>query len=83
MPRPTRAAIRKAIKRTAEIVGDTPLDFMLMVMRCEDNDIATRLEAAKAAAPFVHRKLATLEVTGEGGGPLVVKIVKFADASVS
>ena len=43
----------------------TPLDFMLAVMRDETNDLAVRFDAARAAAPFVHPRLSTInaEVT--------------------
>jgi hypothetical protein len=32
---------------------------------------------AKAAAPYVHARLASTEVEGDGGGPLVVEILRF------
>jgi hypothetical protein len=56
-----------------------PLDFLLATMRDEGNDFATRLNAAKAAAPYVHAKLASVEVGGADGGSLVVEIVRFSD----
>lgn len=36
-------------------------------------------DAARDAAPYVHAKLASVEHKGEGGGPLVLEIVRFAD----
>lgn len=54
-------------KRTAEIQsaveasGITPLEFMLDVMR-NGTDQAMRFEAAKAAAPYVHAKLSSVEL---------------------
>lgn len=78
--------VGSATKKTREIAdkaaesGITPLEFMLNVMREElisglepaDQLKATmlRFEAAKAAAPYVHPKLASIEHTGEGGGPI-------------
>ena len=74
-----------ATKRTREIAeraaeeGITPLEYMLQVMRTpsdhEDEKIqiareAMRFEAAKAAAPYIHPRLAAVEVTGENGGPV-------------
>lgn len=61
--------------------GLTPLEFMLKIMRNDTppdgaNDAQTlafhslRFEAAKAAAPYVHAKLASVEVTGKDGGPV-------------
>ena len=61
-------------KRTAEQAaaveasGLTPLDYMLAVMRDLSMDDAKRLDAAKAAAPYVHAKLSSMELTGKDGG---------------
>jgi hypothetical protein len=58
-------------KRTAEIQkaveasGLTPLDYMLMVMRDEAEDSPRRLAAATAAAPYVHAKLSSIELSGD------------------
>lgn len=52
--------------------GLTPLDYMLTVLRDIKGAAEVRLEAAKAAAPYVHPKLANIELTGKGGGPLVM-----------
>lgn len=68
---PNRATAEKA-KKIAES-GLTPLDFMLQVMRDPSQEDAVRLDAAKAAAPYVHPKLATIQHTGANGGPIEVK----------
>lgn len=54
--------------RQAEIAasGLTPLDFMLNVMRDDQNDLATRLDAAVKAAPYVHPRLAAIESKHSG-----------------
>jgi hypothetical protein len=41
--------------------GITPLDHMLAVLRDEERTPAERMEAAKAAAPYVHARLAHIE----------------------
>ena len=46
--------------------GGTPLDYMLQVMRDEENDLATRLDAAVRAALYVHKMLAALDHTHSG-----------------
>lgn len=86
-----------ATKRTREVAdkaaseGITPLEYMLQVMRTEPSAelderdmlsaITLRFEAAKAAAPYIHPKLSAVEVTGEGGGPVLQEIViKVVDA---
>jgi hypothetical protein len=57
-----------ANKRTREIADavaasgeETPLEFLLRVMRTSEDPVR-QLDAAKAAAPFVHARLAAVEV---------------------
>ena len=85
-------------KRTQEIVeaaladGLTPLEYMLKVMRKEpsldmepkDFIAATmmRFEAAKAAAPYIHPRLAAVEHSGPNGtslAPPVIHLVRDED----
>lgn len=54
-------------RRTRETIaaveqGLTPLAYLTSVYRDESIDIRCRLEAAKAAAPYVHPKLSQIEV---------------------
>lgn len=81
-----------ATKRTREIAdkaaedGVTPLEFMLAIMRTEPGDIedprllvdhqAMRFEAAKAAAPYIHPRLAAVEHTAPDGIDLRVSKVE-------
>jgi hypothetical protein len=54
-------------RRTQELLnavergGMTPLEYLLSVMRDEAAGKPERLEAAKAAAPYVHARLASIE----------------------
>lgn len=41
-----------------------PLDYLLSIMRDEDLPRPDRVDAAKAAAPYVHAKLASVEHKG-------------------
>lgn len=50
--------------------GITPLEYLIHVMR-EGEDEKLRFEAAKAAAPYVHPRLAAIEHTGADGEPLI------------
>jgi hypothetical protein len=82
-----------ALVAAVEASGVTPLDYMLDLMRKpypEDADALTkvtmdgmRFEAAKAAAPYVHPKLAAIEHSGPEGAPLTVEIVRFGADSAS
>ena len=62
-------------KRTAEAqekaaeTGIMPLDYMLHVMRTSEDE-RMRMSAAQAAAPYVHAKLSSIEVSGADGGPI-------------
>jgi|SRR5215469_4012506 len=41
--------------------GQSPLDFLLEVMRDTRNNVAVRMFAARSAAPYVHARLAHIE----------------------
>lgn len=62
MNRATEDAIAQA-----EAGGEMPLDFLLRIMRDAEAEEAKRIDCAKAAAPYLHAKLANIEanVTGE------------------
>jgi hypothetical protein len=57
-------------KKTAEVQaavaasGLTPLDYMLGVLRDPAYGPLLRMDAAKAAAPYVHPKLSATELSG-------------------
>jgi hypothetical protein len=74
---PNKATAKKAEEIAKS--GLTPVDYLLSVMRDTEKQEATRIEAAKAVAPYVHPKLANIELAGKDGGPLQVQVIKFAD----
>ena len=47
--------------------GIMPLDYMLKIMRNSKEDAALRFQAAKAAAPYLHATLSSVDmaVTGQ------------------
>lgn len=63
-------------KKTAERIeaieasGLVPLDFMLPVLRDEAESMENRMWAAEKAVPYVHAKLASVEVIGAPDKPL-------------
>ena len=59
-------------KKQAEIAetGETPLDYMIRVMRDKTVEHDRRDKMAAAAAPYVHSKLAAIEHTGKDGGAI-------------
>ena len=58
---PNRASQRRQAQVAAS--GLSPLDFLIATLRNESLDLPTRLEAARAAAPFVHPRLAVIDST--------------------
>lgn len=65
--RPKGAINAKTAERTEAIIasGLTPLDYLLSILRDENMAADDRMEAAKAAAPYVHARLAAIEHSGE------------------
>jgi hypothetical protein len=72
---PNKATAEK--RAEIEASGLTPLDYMLSVLRDENKPADMRMDAAKAAAPYVHAKLASVEHKGEDGGPLQIVVRQF------
>ena len=66
---------RRTAAKTAEIAasGLTPLEFLLHVYRTEGNDIALRVNAAKAAAPYVHPSLSSVDMALTGNVTIGVR----------
>jgi len=70
--RPKGARNKATAKREREIAksGLTPLEYMLQVMRNPKASEDRRDDMAKAAAPYVHPKLASMQHSGPRGGPI-------------
>jgi hypothetical protein len=84
----TRNHKNAALVAAVEASGITPLDVMLLTMRAAwaeaekiDDPLASlqlkamAVDTAHKAAPYVHAKLANIELNGKDGGPLTVKVV--------
>ena len=67
---------RATAVRQAEIAasGETPLDYMLRVMRDETADPSRRDDMARAVAPYVHPKLAAVEQKDKDHRNIVIQI---------
>lgn len=63
---------KATLKRKAEIAtsGLSPLDYMLGILRDEEQEQSARFAAAQQAAPYCHPKLASTELKGPGNAPL-------------
>lgn len=60
-----------------EDTGETPLEFMLKIMRDDQATRAERLDMAKAAAPYVHARLSSVDAKVQGDMGMTVEIVRF------
>lgn len=70
--RPSGAQNRRTVEQAeaVEASGLTPLEYLTSVYRDIEADEAKRIDAAKAAAPYVHAKLSSVEVSGPDGGAI-------------
>ena len=59
-----------AAREKAEATGITPLEFMLQVMRDEQAERSERLDMARAAAPYIHARLSSVEARVETVEPV-------------
>lgn len=71
-PNKKTAETQKAVEES----GVTPLEYMLQVMRDPMNEAKERLSAAVAAAPYVHAKLSSVELTGKDGGAVEITTIE-------
>lgn len=71
--RPKGAANKASVAREKAIKasGLSPLDFMLKTFRDRKQPVNIRLDAAKAAAQYVHPKLSAVTLKGDPDNPLV------------
>jgi Family of unknown function (DUF5681) len=77
-PKGSRNGRTRALIEAVQAGGEMPLDYMLAVMRDKTQSPKRRLEAARAAAPFCHPKLTSIEHSGLPDKPPITGIeVRF------
>ena len=54
-----------AAKLALENPGESPLDFLLSIMRDEDIELGVRIDCAKACMPAMHPRLQAIKVQDE------------------
>lgn len=80
--RPKGSVNKKTAAMQAELAAagtETPLEYMLRVMGDRTAEHSRRDDMAKAAAPYLHAKLASIEHKGPDGGAIVIKVVKYTN----
>ena len=73
--RPKGAASRanEQVRQEAAETGELPLAYMLRIMRDPSQPVGRRDDMAKAAAPFCHSRLSSVEHSGEISRPTVIR----------
>ena len=66
-PAMAKNVIDREAREKAHASGQTPLDFLLEVMRDGTSEKHQRIDAAKAAAPYMHARLNAVELSGSVG----------------
>lgn len=54
--------------------GETPLEYMLRVLRDPTTEYSRKDELSKAAAPYMHPRLASTEIKGDADKPIAHKL---------
>ncbi len=62
--------LNEEARKAALAGGTSPLEFLLAAMRDDEREFSVRLDAAKAAAPYVHARLASVGLSGPDDGPI-------------
>jgi hypothetical protein len=75
------ARIDAEARQRAVAGGMMPLDYLLSIMRDENEDKRQRIDAAKAAAPYCHSRLSSTAVSRPSGGPVAVQTTNVLDVS--
>jgi hypothetical protein len=68
--------VSEAARAKAAAEGITPLEYMLGVLRDIHQPPATRMDAAKAAAPYMHSRLESVKHTGDPQNPVAITRVE-------
>lgn len=62
-----------------------PLDYLLGILNDSRATKSRKFDAARAAAPYLHSRLSSTELTGKGGGPVQwgIDLSKLNDEELS
>lgn len=78
--RPTGSVSKRGVRLSKQVLANlelnsavNPLQYMLAVIQDDRQKPNIRLQAAIAAAPYVHPKLSSVELKGDSAAPLQVQ----------
>jgi hypothetical protein len=73
--------MRQRVRKKPMQSVTAPLDHLLEIMRDKNQDARSRLDAAKAAAPYRHARLSSTELSGPNGSAVQVQTTQKLDIS--
>ena len=80
MPKiPRRKTNKQKLIAEAAKGGIMPLDYILKQMRDKNTSAEVRMDAAKAAAPYLHSRMASITVSGS----LKIDVSKLPDEALA
>lgn len=82
----TKGTPNKATKVREELIassGLSPLEYMLTTLRDESQPVNIRLDAAKAAAQYVHPKLSAVTLSGDPENPVEQRVTHVDEKQVA
>jgi len=68
--------VNLAVKQRIADSGMLPLDYLMSVMLDEESTRAERMDAAKAAAPYIHARLNATTLSGDADKPLTISRIE-------
>jgi len=83
MGRPKGSKNKSMQERMAALIagGETPLEYMLRVLRDPETESTRKDELSKAAAPYMHPRLAATEIKGDQDNPIQHRLkIEFVKA---
>ena len=72
-PKGAGSRANEQVRQEAAATGELPLAYMLRIMRDPNQPVGRRDDMAKAAAPFCHSRLSSVEHSGEISRPTVIR----------
>src|SRR5215510_9160748 len=72
-PKGVASRANEQVRQEAAATGELPLAYRLRIMRDPSQPVGRRDEMAKAAAPFCHSRLSSVEHSGEISRPTVIR----------
>jgi hypothetical protein len=70
-PKGSVSKFNDAARAKAAAGGITPLAYLLGLLRADDTSESVKIDVAKAAAPYMHARLAAVEHSGDKDKPIV------------